>query len=85
MPEKSIEPNNSNEDIRRALKVVATEGNKLLEGDPDAREKLVASARELIAATESPVDTLLWNIWTRVSLNLVYMFGKLMSTPTANP
>jgi hypothetical protein len=55
-----------NQAIRSALNEVSTEGTKLLSGDSAARERLIASAHELIAATETPVETLLRNIWARV-------------------
>lgn len=55
------------ENVARALKQVAEDGNKFMNNDSAAREKLVASARELVLAAETPVESLLWNIWALVS------------------
>ena len=54
------------EAILRALSQVASDGDKFRDGDPTARAKLVKSARQLVAAAESPVETLLWNTWALV-------------------
>ncbi|XDG02454.1 hypothetical protein ABKA04_002069 [Annulohypoxylon sp. FPYF3050] len=51
------------ENVARALKQVAEYGDKFMNNDPVAREKLISSARELIVAAETPVESLLWNIW----------------------
>ncbi|RYP75358.1 hypothetical protein DL771_002454 [Monosporascus sp. 5C6A] len=51
------------ESIARALSQVAAEGNKFMNGDQEARKKLVESARELVATAETPVESLLWHIW----------------------
>lgn len=49
--------------ITHALSQLESHGSEYKSGDPDARQKLVASARELISAAETPVESLLWNIW----------------------
>jgi hypothetical protein len=54
------------EGVAEALSQVAAEGNSFLSGDSAAREKLISSARKLITAAETPVETLLWNIWALV-------------------
>lgn len=59
------------DNIAEALKQVVAQGNKFLDGDDEARQKLVTSARELVTAAETPVESLLWNIWALVrALNL---------------
>jgi hypothetical protein len=67
MDAKSIKSTPQNYELSKALGQVSKEGAKLLNGDSAARERLIASARELIAAAETPVETLLRNIWARVS------------------
>jgi hypothetical protein len=67
MDAKSMESAPQNHELSEALEQVSEEGTKLLDGDSAARERLIASARELIAAAETPVETLLRNIWARVS------------------
>lgn len=57
----------SKQGIAHALSQVATHGDRLMNGDSGAREMLVASARELVVAAETPMETLLWNIWALVS------------------
>lgn len=52
--------------IAKVLGQVAAEGAEFLGGEPGSREKLVATARELIAVAETPVESLLWSIWTQV-------------------
>ncbi|KAF2269718.1 S-adenosyl-L-methionine-dependent methyltransferase [Lojkania enalia] len=49
--------------IEQALRQVTIEGSGFLNGDLDARERLIAGARQLVAVAETPVETLLWNIW----------------------
>lgn len=56
------------ENIARALKQVAEDGDKFMNNDSAARERLIASARELVLAAETPIESLLWNIWTLVSV-----------------
>ncbi|KAI1075527.1 S-adenosyl-L-methionine-dependent methyltransferase [Whalleya microplaca] len=51
--------------IAQALNRIANDGPKFMNGDPGAREKLVESARELVAMAENPIETLLWNIWAQ--------------------
>ncbi|KAF2654853.1 S-adenosyl-L-methionine-dependent methyltransferase [Lophiostoma macrostomum CBS 122681] len=63
MAEHDIGSNKHNEAIAKALKQVSAHGTDLIDGDSAAREKLIASARELVAVAETPVETLLWNIW----------------------
>jgi hypothetical protein len=56
------------ENIAEALSKVAFEGQNYMSNGPGAREKLIASARELITATESPMESLLWAIWAQVQI-----------------
>ncbi|RYP71276.1 hypothetical protein DL769_004726 [Monosporascus sp. CRB-8-3] len=51
------------ERVLQALSQVAFLGDEYVNGDEEARQKLVVSARELVNVAEDPVDTLLWNIW----------------------
>lgn len=54
------------DNIAQALSQVAAEGSKFMNGDDEARERLVTCARELVAMAETPVESLLWNIWALV-------------------
>lgn len=60
------------ERISQALSQVAADGDKLMKGDSEAREKLVTSARKLVVAAEIPVETLLWTIWALVRAPLFW-------------
>lgn len=59
-------PDSQLNDMEQALIHVNAEAHKLAKGDSDARDRLVAHARELIAAVETPMDSLLWAIWAQV-------------------
>lgn len=59
-------PNVDVENIARALKQVAEDGDKVMKNDSAARERLVASARDLVLAAETPMESLLWHIWALV-------------------
>ncbi|KAG8159531.1 hypothetical protein KVR01_010168 [Diaporthe batatas] len=52
-----------NESIAEALHQVATQGDAFLGGDEEAHQRLVTAARELVTAAETPVESLLWNVW----------------------
>lgn len=54
------------ETVAQALKQVAEDGKMFMNNDPSAREKLVASARALVLAAETPMDSLLWHVWALV-------------------
>ncbi|KAF1997422.1 S-adenosyl-L-methionine-dependent methyltransferase [Amniculicola lignicola CBS 123094] len=56
--------------IAHSLSKVAIEGQRFLDGDENARKALVASARELVAVAEDPVESLLWNIWALPTRNV---------------
>ncbi|KAI1465194.1 S-adenosyl-L-methionine-dependent methyltransferase [Daldinia caldariorum] len=78
----SITPDHK-ERIAQALREVAADGFKFLDGDLEAREKLIASARELVTTAETPVETLLWNVWaqpTRVVAARVAVDLKIFET-----
>lgn len=66
MRDKGHESSSQREHIAEALSRVASAGSKFMNGDSSARETLIARARELVAATETPVETLLWTIWAMV-------------------
>lgn len=73
--------------IAKALSQVAADGSNLNNGDPEARQKLVASARELVNAAETPVESLLWNIWalpTRTVAARIAVDLKLFETATSD-
>lgn len=75
------------ERIAQALSQVEALGSQLKNGDADARQKLVASARELVAAAETPVESLLWNIWalpTRTVALRVAVDLKLFETAVSD-
>jgi hypothetical protein len=52
--------------IMQALARVAAQGGKFQDAEPGSRESLIEAARDLLAAAESPVESLLWSIWTLV-------------------
>lgn len=54
------------DDIAQALDEIASVGSDYLKGTPNAREKLIEKARDLVKAAETPVESLLWNIWALV-------------------
>lgn len=58
-PETGVQQDN----IAQALSQVATDGANFMNGDPEARQRLIYSARALLNAAETPVESLLWNIW----------------------
>lgn len=66
--------------ITKALSQVATAGSNFMNGDDEARAELVASARELVAVAETPVESLLWNIWALVRdppwIRTIYILTK---------
>jgi hypothetical protein len=70
MSEKMSLPSLQKERIQDAIDQVAMKGKDFHKGVPAARESLIASARELLAVAESPLKTLLWNIWALVCLQL---------------
>ncbi|KAI3399351.1 hypothetical protein diail_7078, partial [Diaporthe ilicicola] len=55
----------SKDKIAEVLNQITSNGNGFMNDDPGSREKLLASARELIVAAESPVESLLWSIWAQ--------------------
>lgn len=67
------------DNIAQALSQVAAEGSKFMNGDDEARERLVTCARELVAMAETPVESLLWNIWALVR-GLLYTETTTMLT-----
>lgn len=74
---------NMGDPIAQALAEVTTEGAKFLDGgrSDETRQALIDKARALIAAAETPVETLLWNIWAlvRLPLHIVQERGLLAS------
>lgn len=56
----------SKDRVAEVLNQVTANGTGFLNDDPGSRKKLLASARELIAVAESPVESLLWSIWAQV-------------------
>jgi hypothetical protein len=73
----------SQDRIAQALSQVVSNGNDYTNGDPEARQKLVMSARELLNAAQTPVESLLWNIWaqpTRVVAARIAIDLKLFET-----
>ncbi|KAH7312473.1 putative O-methyltransferase [Stachybotrys elegans] len=80
-------PNMDN--IAEALKQVAADGNKLMTNndDPAAREQLVKSARNLLRATKTPVESLLWHLWApqvRVVAARIAVDMKIFETAVGN-
>ena len=55
-----------NANVGAVLKEIASKGEAFSQKEPGARESLIASARSLIAALETPMETVLWMIWAEV-------------------
>jgi hypothetical protein len=73
--------------ITKALSQIAADGTNFKNGDPSARQKLVASAHELLTAAETPIDTLLWHLWvlpTRTSAARIAVDLQLFSTAVSD-
>ncbi|RWA08813.1 hypothetical protein EKO27_g6294 [Xylaria grammica] len=64
MPDQISEHSAEKADIKQALARVAAQGRKFEDDEPGSREALIEAARDLVAAAESPVESLLWSIWT---------------------
>lgn len=52
--------------VQKALDAVASAGQELLAGEHGSQEKLVARARELLYASESPQNQAAWSFWAQV-------------------
>jgi hypothetical protein len=75
------------ERILQTLQQIESDGSKFANGDPEARQRLIAGARELISAAETPVETLLWNVWampTRTVATRVAIDLKLFETASGD-
>lgn len=68
MAEKTFQPSLQTGNIEQALKQFSIEDSDFPNGDLDARERLIASARQLVAVAETPSEPLVWNIWALVCL-----------------
>ncbi|KAI0100579.1 S-adenosyl-L-methionine-dependent methyltransferase [Nemania sp. FL0031] len=64
MSDNCLEDAAQRDSIMRAVALVAAEGGKFQDAEPGSRESLIEAARDLIAAAESPVESLLWSVWT---------------------
>ncbi|KAF2676554.1 S-adenosyl-L-methionine-dependent methyltransferase [Lentithecium fluviatile CBS 122367] len=87
MPKEDINADMQKDSITQALDQVAAEGRNFLDGDATAREKLIASARTLVSVAETPVESLLWNIWalpTRSVAARIAVDLKLFETAVSN-
>ncbi|KAF2822681.1 putative O-methyltransferase [Ophiobolus disseminans] len=87
MEHLSKENETQHDRISRALSQVVSDGSSFKNGDPDARQKLIASARELLYESESPVESLLWNIWalpTRTIAARIAVDLKIFKTACGN-
>jgi hypothetical protein len=69
-------PNFSSHDVENLLERVATQGKSLLQdnGDLSLREELLASARSLCNALETPMESILRQGWANVSSKLPVHF-----------
>lgn len=63
--------------VQKALEAVASAGQQLLAGEPGSQEQLVARARELVAASESPQSQAAWSFWAEVRCPAI--FGMKMT------
>lgn len=52
--------------VQKSLEAVASAGQQLLAGESGSQEQLVARARELVAASESPQNQAAWSFWAEV-------------------
>ena len=55
-------------DVTGLLNEIAAQGKSLSHDGEGSREKLIDSARSLIAALETPMEAITWIIWAEVSL-----------------
>lgn len=69
MSGKEFENSPDIDGVARALSQVTLQGDTFLHGDTEARQKLIASAKELVAAAETPVEALLWHTWALVLIS----------------
>ena len=53
-------------DVQSLLDEIYTHGQDLLRGQEVARTSLIAKARSLIAALETPMETITWIAWAEV-------------------
>lgn len=85
MTEKRFVTESQKDSIAQALSQVAADGDAFMNGnsDSEARERLVSSARQLVAAAETPVESLLWNIWALVSKALFLVTNSQHTPPSA--
>ncbi|KAK7931735.1 hypothetical protein PG985_002447 [Apiospora marii] len=75
------------DNVAQALKQVAQDGERFMDDDPAARERLVASARALVQAAETPMESLLWHVWalpTRTAAARIAVDLKIFETAVEN-
>lgn len=58
-----------NKNTKILLKDVAIKGEAFSRSEEGAREALIASARSLIMALETPMEAVTWMIWAEVRLS----------------
>lgn len=57
--------------VQKALEAVVSAGQQLLAGEAGSQEQLVARARELVAASESPQNQAARSFWAEVKNQIV--------------
>ncbi|KAK8018060.1 O-methyltransferase [Apiospora marii] len=75
------------DNVAQALKQVAQDGERFMDDGPAARERLVASARALVQAAETPMESLLWHVWalpTRTAAARIAVDLKIFETAVEN-
>jgi hypothetical protein len=87
MSNQTIETGVQHDRIAQALRQVSSNGLDYQNGDPLARQKLIASAHELLNAAQTPVESLLWNIWalpTRTAALRIAVDLKIFETAASS-
>ena len=62
----------SKSEIQALLQDIAIQGQKFNQDElePEAREKLIQNARALISSLETPLESILWMIWSEPTRNI---------------
>jgi hypothetical protein len=55
-------------DIQATVQQIVAQVAQFEQDEPGSREKLIQTARSLIQSLESPMESILWMIWSEVSL-----------------
>jgi hypothetical protein len=87
MPDHIDETGVQRDRTAQALRWVSFNGLDFQNGDPSARQKLIANAHELFNAAQTPVESLLWNTWalpTRTAALRIAVDLRIFETTTSD-